>query len=116
MLKSLYLQAKEWVGRLSSQNGRRSRPPTRLGCVDVEIFATPRSEDEVSFLQRVEQLKEAQQGDRPLPNGLIDYFAYRFHRLDIPEILGCPFDVYLKRPMVVESIRHDLADSSDSDR
>jgi len=107
MIRSVF----DWVlGRSTPQH-----PPQRLGCVDVDIFATPRSEEQVSFLQRVEALRRHQEEGRPLSRGLVDYFADRFHRLDIPTIVGCPFDVYLKKPVIVESIRHDLADSSHSD-
>lgn len=92
--------------------GRDEPPPRRRGCVDLKIFSTPRTEGEATFLKNVERLKKAQKDGRALTTELIGYFGRRYQRKDIREYVGCPFDVYLKRPLVVEDIRDDLASST----
>ena len=113
MLKTLYKRAKDAFSAFSWPYDRtRRQPPRRLGCVDVEVFATPRDESEVTFLRRVKELKQLQKQDREPTTALLDYFADRFERLEIGRIVGCPFDTYLQRPLVVEQIRNDLASSN----
>jgi len=115
MIRSLYRRAREAVSNaLPPYDRHRERPPSRDGCVDVEIFATPRDEDDVTFLRRVKELKKLQQEDREPTTTLVDFFADRFDRLEIRRIVGCPFRTYLKRPLVVEQIRNDLASTTHS--
>jgi len=121
MLKDLFLRAKDWgravvhtVPPFSLMRRLTERPPSRDGCVDVDIFATPRDEDDVAFLRRVKELKRLRKcGDEPTTR-LVDYFADRFDRLEIRRIVGCPFRTYLERPLVVEQIRNDLASTDQS--
>ena len=105
---------KSWFNVSSNLPRHRDRPPSRLGCINVEIFAEPKTDSDARFLRMVERLKRAQ-GDGALPNGLLEYFSDRYRRLGIGRTVGCPLDVYLKRPMVVEQIHDDLTRSSQND-
>jgi len=121
MLRDFVQRAKKWgravvhtVPPFTFLHRTTDRPPSRLGCVDVEIFATPRDESDVTFLRRVKELKRLKKEGREPTTGLMDYFADRFDRLEIRRIVGCPFRTYLERPLVVEEIRNDLASTNHS--
>jgi len=114
MIQTLYQRVKDAFSGFSWPHDRTERPPSRLGCVDVDVFVTPRDEDDVTFLRRVKELKQLQKQDREPTTALLDYFADRFERLEIGRIVGCPFDTYLQRPLVVEEIRNDLASTNHS--
>jgi hypothetical protein len=86
-----------------------SPPPQRLGCVDVDVFATPRDGDDVTFLRRVRELKQLQAAGREPTTTLVDYFADRYDDRSIGDVVGCPFRVYLERPLIVEELYADLS-------
>jgi hypothetical protein len=79
------------------------------GCLDVEVYAEPTAREDVVFMRRVEELRARQEQGRAPTRALLTYFAERFETLDISRLVGCTFEVYLRRPMLVEQIRDDLA-------
>lgn len=85
----------------------QSRPLS--GCVDIDIFATPRDEEDVTFLRRVRELKQLQAQDRGPTTALVNYFADRYDAKEIRNVVGCPFRVYLQKPLLVEDLLTDLS-------
>lgn len=106
MLKTLYQWAKDTLDDAHPYDGR---PPSRLGCVDVRIYADPQDEDDVEFLNHVQQLDVIRDQGRTPPAALIDYFAERYLQRDILQHANCSFETYLDRPLLVEHMRDDLA-------
>jgi len=108
MLQALYDRFTEFM-RWYRKTVSDGRPGPHLGCLDVEIYAEPTAREDVVFMRRVEELKARQEQDRGPTRALLTYFAERFEALDISRLVGCTFEVYLRRPMLVEQIRDDLA-------
>lgn len=109
MIRDLWHRARRWWRRWITDGPRR--PMSRLGCIDVDIFAEPQDGDDLVFLRRVEQLKQRQKRGRQPTRRLLDYFADRFEAREIARHVGCPFETYLKRPLLIEEIRNDLAET-----
>jgi len=107
MLKKIYRRAKEYF----ELERPYDRPPSRDGCIDVTIYADPEGEDDEAFLQQVQRLKAIQAQDRTPPVALQRYFADRYLDWGITHLVGCSFQVYLARPLLVEKIRDDIASS-----
>jgi len=107
MLDSIYQWARDTIAR----HAPKDRPHPRLGCIDVEIYAEPQDENDEEFLQQVQRLKMIQAQDRTPPIALQRYFAERYLERGITQRVGCSFETYLKRPLLLEHIRDDIASS-----
>lgn len=110
MLQTIYQRAKEYFGPRHPYD----RPPSRDGCIDVSVYAEPQDEDDEEFLNAVQQLKVIQEQGRTPPMDLLDYFADRFLEREIVQVVGCSFETYLERPLLVEHIRDDIAPNPQS--
>jgi hypothetical protein len=107
VLNALY----QWARDRLAPTPEDDRPPRRLGCIDVEVYAEPQSDGDIEFLQQVQRLKTIHAQGRTAPIALQRYFAERYLERSIRQRAGCSFETYLKRPLLVEHIRDDLASS-----
>jgi hypothetical protein len=114
MIPSIFRRARRWwersvepAGDTPEEAPPQSRPLS--GCVDTDIFATPRDEEDVTFLRRVRELKQLQAQGRGPTTALVNFFADRYDEKAIRDVVGCPFRVYLQKPLIVEDLLTDLS-------